>query len=519
MNTIETLDNRPFKNLITTIGALPTSFIDSMSYYEMLAWLCDYLANQVTPAVNNNAEALVQLKEYVDNYFDSADFQAMVDAKLDEMAADGTLGALIGQYIDENYVKKTDYATDSTAGVVKVGDSLDINNGVLNTKPFQDFLQNIDLTQTRYNGHGGYTSVWYTIIPADTKPLLKLANGVVNSEDYVANTSYDNKATLAVNAGVYRIADHDTIGGLVVDGEFIQDNGGETYAQPYRQLLYMTEDGRLDVLAFDATEAQIRSVNPIWAVQGFWSLIYNYNPTSWAYTDTAYGERTVIAQDGSGNYLVFVTGGRAYYDVGFDEEDCVDFCTSVGFTPRIVYLLDGGGSSQIAYRGITMNQLAGDSGLTRKVPNCLIWASPTAKTQGIFDEALATNNAIIGERRKDISINIKPLLGKEVDNVAITAVNAWIQGDTVFVNGHFNISSGTVANYGTLITNLPLPDSSSNLEFMAFKRGGTGGTLIYLNKNNGKLNNGSGASISDGNYEINCVYKIKPSREVADNLE
>lgn len=106
MNTIETLDNRPFKHLITTIGALPTSFIDSMSYYEMLAWLCDYLEKTVIPAVNNSAEALqelqeafVTLKDYVDNYFENLDIQTEIDNKLDEMADQGVLADIIAQYI------------------------------------------------------------------------------------------------------------------------------------------------------------------------------------------------------------------------------------------------------------------------------------------------------------------------------------------------------------------------------------------------------------------------------------
>ena len=106
MKTIETLDNRPFRRLITTIGALPTSFIDSMSYYEMLAWFCDFLQNTVIPAVNDNAEALaelqrlfVELKEYVDNYFENLDVQEEINNKLDEMAEAGTLTDIIAQYL------------------------------------------------------------------------------------------------------------------------------------------------------------------------------------------------------------------------------------------------------------------------------------------------------------------------------------------------------------------------------------------------------------------------------------
>ena len=108
LKTIETVDTSPFKHLIMTIGELPSSFVDSMSYYEMLAWLCNYLENTVIPAVNGNAEAtqelqaaFVTLKDYVDNYFDNLDVQEEIDKKLDEMAESGVLQQLIDTYFNQ----------------------------------------------------------------------------------------------------------------------------------------------------------------------------------------------------------------------------------------------------------------------------------------------------------------------------------------------------------------------------------------------------------------------------------
>lgn len=106
MKTIDTIDASPFKKLVMTIGELPTTFIDSMSYYEALAWLVDYIQKTVIPAVNNNAEAteelqklFVELKEYVDNYFDDLNVQEQINNKLDAMAEDGTLAEIINQEI------------------------------------------------------------------------------------------------------------------------------------------------------------------------------------------------------------------------------------------------------------------------------------------------------------------------------------------------------------------------------------------------------------------------------------
>ena len=99
-----------FPQFINQLGIIPTSYKDSMSYYETLAWLCKYLEETVIPTVNQNGEAVeelqglyVELKDYVDNYFDSTDFQEKVNTKLDEMSEDGTLTNLIKDYVDPIY--------------------------------------------------------------------------------------------------------------------------------------------------------------------------------------------------------------------------------------------------------------------------------------------------------------------------------------------------------------------------------------------------------------------------------
>ena len=96
---IEPKTIRPFRRFCMTIGELPTSYMESMSYYELLEWLCKYLEETVIPAVNNNSAALTELQEYVKNYFDSLDIQSEIDTKLDEMAESGQLTDIIAQYL------------------------------------------------------------------------------------------------------------------------------------------------------------------------------------------------------------------------------------------------------------------------------------------------------------------------------------------------------------------------------------------------------------------------------------
>ena len=96
----------PFKKFIMTIGNIPTSYLESMTYAELLMWFCNYLQETVIPTVNNNAEAVselqglfIELKSYVDNYFENLDVQSEINKKLDEMATDGTLTGLLSTYL------------------------------------------------------------------------------------------------------------------------------------------------------------------------------------------------------------------------------------------------------------------------------------------------------------------------------------------------------------------------------------------------------------------------------------
>lgn len=101
----------PFKKFVITIGNLPTAYLESMSYYEAITFLVNYLSNNVIPALNNNGLVVeelqakfTELKNYVDHYFDNLDLQEEVNNKLDEMADEGTLQQIIEDYLKLNSV-------------------------------------------------------------------------------------------------------------------------------------------------------------------------------------------------------------------------------------------------------------------------------------------------------------------------------------------------------------------------------------------------------------------------------
>lgn len=101
----------PFKKFCMSIGALPTSYKDSLDYYETLLWLIKYLENVVIPVVNNNGEAVtelqnlyIELKNYVEHYFDNLDVQEEINNKLDNMVEQGTLQEIIADYLNSKAI-------------------------------------------------------------------------------------------------------------------------------------------------------------------------------------------------------------------------------------------------------------------------------------------------------------------------------------------------------------------------------------------------------------------------------
>lgn len=98
---------KPFTRFCVTLGMIPSSYKESLTYEEQLLWFCDFLENKVIPAVNNNAEAVTELqnlyeefKTYVENYLANLDVQEEINNKLDEMVEDGTLQEIITEYVN-----------------------------------------------------------------------------------------------------------------------------------------------------------------------------------------------------------------------------------------------------------------------------------------------------------------------------------------------------------------------------------------------------------------------------------
>ena len=85
---------------------LPLVYDDSLSYYELLCKVVDYLNKAMEDVetlhgdVTSLHTAYTELQNYVNNYFSTLDVQTEINIKLDIMAKDGSLTNLIKAYID-----------------------------------------------------------------------------------------------------------------------------------------------------------------------------------------------------------------------------------------------------------------------------------------------------------------------------------------------------------------------------------------------------------------------------------
>lgn len=101
---------------------LPLVYDDSLSYYELLCKVVDYLNKTMEDVetlhgdVTNLHTAYEELQSYVNNYFSTLDVQEEINNKLDNMVENGSLGDLISAYVkvSPQYADNTSDMFDKT---------------------------------------------------------------------------------------------------------------------------------------------------------------------------------------------------------------------------------------------------------------------------------------------------------------------------------------------------------------------------------------------------------------------
>ena len=172
---------------------LPLVYDDSLSYYELLCKVVEYLNNVITDVnsvisgVEDLEEQFETLKKYVDTYFDNLDVQEEINNKLDEMAQDGSLSDIINNCA--SYV-----SAEIGWNVIKVGDSYIQSLLTDETATVESFIKSAV-------GNPDINMVAYYTTPAVSKILaipIKEASCAGNVESYlgdVTNARVQNHST------------------------------------------------------------------------------------------------------------------------------------------------------------------------------------------------------------------------------------------------------------------------------------------------------------------------------------
>ena len=103
--------DKPFTAYMQKV--IPLAFNESLSYYEQLCLILNYIKNEITPSLNTLIDeysdlvnSVEKLQNYIDDYFNSEDFNnkitTAIDTKLNAMATSGALENIITAYLKLN---------------------------------------------------------------------------------------------------------------------------------------------------------------------------------------------------------------------------------------------------------------------------------------------------------------------------------------------------------------------------------------------------------------------------------
>lgn len=184
---------------------MPLVYDDSLSYYELLCKVVDYLNKTMEDVdtlhgdVNSLYDTYIKLQEYVNNYFSNLDVQEEINKKLEQLLNDGKLNELLNLFIPfvtpEMFGAKGDGITDDTESM----------------KSTVEYA--LEKGYSIYS-YGGATYLCDTITISGGKPLkvnfnnstLKLKNGdyalVINTEEnFITTNNIQNLNIDASNKG------------------------------------------------------------------------------------------------------------------------------------------------------------------------------------------------------------------------------------------------------------------------------------------------------------------------------
>lgn len=498
MKTIETLDPKAFRGLITTIGELPSSFVDSMSYYEMIAWLVDYIKKNVIPAVNNNAEAIKEIQKWIE----TLDLQDEVDNKLDEMAASGQLADIIAQYIGLGALVTFDTLTEMTASVnlsdgtkcrtlgkdskgdgfgayytIAESGDIELANGLFATlvpdfggNNYYSYFNDITTVTERHNN----TTCYITTIPFNDHNGEEIKPYLAECNESPLRYAQKNKTSFTMNAS---LGWHT----LIHNGELLVDRDSDNPWLPDCAEYLCIDDSRnlFGVRANNSTYQNLINAGAKEAFLVFYQIIINGAYPDWSDIDNQWSDegtnvatsrhpRQCIGIKPDKTLIVLTTDGRRPSEWGLTSEECADILADLGCINA--WNLDGGGSTNTTINGYKINANIDNEYTSDReaIDACLNIKLPT------INEELGKVNSYIG---KAINENNAKLIRLINSNIVQTDSG---DANELFTNQNLKyvtIETNTPAQSGYIQT---IPISNNNLA-------GTYGKQIFYERDHGRI--------------------------------
>jgi len=402
---------------------------------QCLVRMFNKLSKETKETVDEYIAKFVELKDFVDTYFENLDVQEEINNKLDKMAEDGTLTAIIAQFLglgalavfdteadmiaSEHLIKGSKCKTlgkytikDGYGAYYSIDETGDIalDNGLYATliENFggNNYIDEITVQQIRKFD----TDCYVFTIPKYT------ANGelIMPHVEYGDNESPLNHAdstftTLTTNASLTIKAPEDSglstaIPSIIGDGKIIRTNDdfvGSSLADNYMYLGIKADRSIAEFKVNNTTAQNMIDAGVVQAFDVYYKLVEHGVASD--LTNVVTNESSVVTNPNprqclgvklDGTIIILTCDGRTGNDSGLTSAQTQEVLIELGCYDA--WNLDGGGSTSSAYKGSKLNRNIDNNRTTeRNIPYTLNFRKE------IIDEELAKAYSNIGREKQN----------------------------------------------------------------------------------------------------------------------
>lgn len=356
------------------------------------------LGKEINKVIVKTNELGNQVEELT-NYFDNLDVQDEIDNKLDEMVEDGTIAEIINQEIFNgkmnSYLKLEDLINDTNVinnTVAFVGGKSSVNDGlggifyitneqsdgsiVLQNNLYANLIYNyeenyysrINIITNRYNDTDYYLA---TVQNSDiVKPYIsQRESSLTPSED-----AQKNNTTLTINASL-SIEETPGVfveGSVISNGQILRDYNIQGLSNEYVYFAIMNDNTVRSYQANITTAQDMINAGVMQACLCFGQPVVNGVLNMNFTHQLNYDNDIYLGQKTNKDIVIIAIDGRNCANRGLDykqacqiliEQNCVN-----------VWALDGGGSTNMTYKGTKLNMNYDNNGTEdRKISYLLNW--------------------------------------------------------------------------------------------------------------------------------------------------